>query len=148
MYTVEAEGEDYIPDDAELLCEADLEDGNTEKVRKPHRISFKHTLKLGRAVSKNDVDGAIKAIMNGAAIKHKHLRAAVENQNLDLVELLSDAGVRASFDDICTAILLEDMKMFKMLLPDDLTRSEYAAIKKYAAKYNEQMFADFIAEKM
>lgn len=146
----EAEGEDYIPDGAELITDADLDGDNTVPVNKPakRRSSPKQTLKLSRAVSKNDVDSAVEAIMNGAAVRQKHLRVAVVNQNLDLVELLCDAGVRATFDDISTAILLEDMKVFKAILPDELKRSEYAAIRKYAAKYNKQMFVDYISEKM
>ncbi len=146
----EAEGEDYIPDGAEFITDADLEESQNEPVKKParHRSSPKQTLKLNKAVSKNDVDGAVEAIMNGAAVRQKHLRVAVVNQNLDLVELLCDAGVRATFDDISTAILLEDMKMFKTLLPDDLKRSEYASLKKYATKYNKQMFVEYISEKM
>lgn len=143
----EAEGEDYIEEHSERLPSEKAEK-RIEPQRK-RRPNFINTIRLSRAVKKNDFDAALSAISGGAKVKAKHLSGAVLRQNTDIVKLLLDAGTKPSLSDFDNAILLDDMPLFQTLLSaHKLQRYEYGVLRRYADKFKREKFVTCLADCM
>ncbi len=143
----EAEGEDYIEAGSERISSESPE--NAPKPQLKRRYSLINTIRLSRAVKKNDSDAALSAISGGAKVKGKHLSGAVLRQNTDIVRLLLDAGAKPLLADYDNAILLDDMPLFQTLLSaHKLQRYEYGVLRRYADKFNREKFVACLADCM
>lgn len=150
----EAEGEDYVPNNAEILSDEKLSELTSTTVKQVcnnsivPKSSLRQNLKLRKAVKNNDTAEAEQAIIKGAKLKNKYLSQAIMAGNLELVTLLTDFGIVASYTDLTNCILIEDTQMFKTILPSNLKRHEYVAIKRFAEKYNKFSFAEILEKQI